>query len=142
MIVSSVQSNPCFVDSNIWLYAFNRRQDEVKHQVAKPIIGSRNLWVSTQVINEVCKNLIHKASFDEFQISRVIVSFYRRCQVTPLSQAILLQASALRGSYQFSFWDSVIVAAAIASRTKIFYSEDMQNGLAIENHLTIINPFC
>ena len=141
MTANPAQPSSCFVDSNIWLYAFNRKQDEAKHQLAKAIVDRTGLWVSTQVINEVCKNLIQKASFDETQIAKTIAAFYKRCQVTPLSQAILLQASALRTRYQLSFWDSIILSAALACGADILYSEDMQNGLSIENRLTIVNPF-
>lgn len=136
-----VQPNNCFVDSNIWLYAFNRRQDEVKHQIAKAVVAEPGLLVSTQVINEVCKNLLQKASFSEAQISKVVAAFYKRCQVTYLSKENLLQASALRSQYQLSFWDSLICAAALNSRATILYSEDMQDGLIIENRLIVTNPF-
>ncbi|PZV18134.1 MAG: PIN domain nuclease [Leptolyngbya sp.] len=136
-----VQLNNCFVDSNIWLYAFNRRQDEAKHQIAKAMVAEPGLLVSTQVINEVCKNLLQKASFSEARISKVVTAFYKRCQVTHLSKEILLRASALRTRYQFSFWDSLICAAALSAGATIFYSEDMQDGLIIENHLTVTNPF-
>jgi predicted nucleic acid-binding protein len=43
--------------------------------------------------------------------------------------------------YSLSFWDSLIVASALAANAEILYSEDMQNGLLIENKLRIINPF-
>ena len=136
-----LQPDHCFVDSNIWLYAFNRRQDEAKHQIAKTIVVEPGLLVSTQVINEVCKNLLQKASFSETQLSNVVVAFYKRCQVTPLSKEILLQASALRTRYQLSFWDSLICSAALDSGATILHSEDMHHGLIVENRLTINNPF-
>ncbi|PSN12733.1 PIN domain nuclease [filamentous cyanobacterium CCT1] len=136
-----VQPHNCFVDSNVWLYAFNRRQDEAKHQIAKAIVAEPDLLVSTQVINEVCKNLLQKASFSEAQISKVVTAFYKRCRVTYLSKETLLQASALRTRYRLSFWDSLICAAAIHAGATILYSEDMQNGLNIENCLTVTNPF-
>jgi predicted nucleic acid-binding protein len=135
------QSRSCFVDSNIWLYAFNHRQDEAKHQMAKTIVAESGLLVSTQVINKVCKNLLQKASFDESQIAKIITAFYKRCQVTHLSQEILIQAAVLRTRYQLLFWDSVICAAALASGANALYSEDMQDGLIIENRLTVTNPF-
>lgn len=102
----------CFLDSNIWLYALNRRQDEVKYQVARSLATRPGLWISTQVINEVCKNLIQKANFDEHQTTQIIIAFYNRCQVVVLSRATLLKASELRTRYQFSYWDSLILAAA------------------------------
>ena len=36
---------------------------------------------------------------------------------------------------------SLIVASALFSDAEILYSEDMQNGLLIENSLKIVNPF-
>jgi predicted nucleic acid-binding protein len=54
---------------------------------------------------------------------------------------ILTKASYLRGRYNFSFWDSLIVGSAIKSGCKRLYSEDMQDGLIVENELKIINPF-
>jgi predicted nucleic acid-binding protein len=40
----------------------------------------------------------------------------------------------------FSFWDSLIVEAALQSGCSQLLSEDMQNGLMIDS-LTISNPF-
>jgi len=42
--------------------------------------------------------------------------------------------------YNFSFWDSVIVSAAITSNCSYLYSEDMQNKMVIDG-MTIYNPF-
>ena len=49
----------CFVDSNVWLYAFIETQDEGKSVVAKSVIqnGDIAVTVSTQIINEICINL-------------------------------------------------------------------------------------
>jgi predicted nucleic acid-binding protein len=41
----------------------------------------------------------------------------------------------------YSIWDSLIVAAALQSRAKILYSEDLHHGQVIDGRLTIINPF-
>jgi len=40
-----------------------------------------------------------------------------------------------------SFYDSMIVSAALLSGCDVLYSEDMQDGLFIENKLRICNPF-
>ena len=42
--------------------------------------------------------------------------------------------------YQFSFYDSLIVAAALEAGCTRLYSEDMQHGQQIQS-LTIQNPF-
>ena len=88
--------------------------------------------VSTQVINEVCVNLIKKAPFSEQQVQQLIESFYTKYVVVELSKPLLLKASALRGQYAFSFWDSMIVSSALHADTSVLYSEDMQGGLVVE----------
>jgi len=97
--------------------------------------------VSTQVINEVCVNLLKKAQFSEQQVQQLIESFYARYLVIELSKTLLLKASALRVQYTFSFWDSTIVSSALHADASVLYSEDMQDGLVVENRLRIINPF-
>jgi predicted nucleic acid-binding protein len=51
-----------------------------------------------------------------------------------------LQAQQLRENYCFSFWDSLIVAAALKANCETLYSEDMQDGLLVNKTLRIINP--
>ena len=60
-----------------------------------------------------------------------------------MSFNLILLESALhvRSQYQFSFWDSLIIAIALSAHAEILDSEDMQDGLIIMNKLTIINPF-
>jgi predicted nucleic acid-binding protein len=43
--------------------------------------------------------------------------------------------------YQISHWDSLIVAAALATGCETLYSEDMQDGQVFEGRLTVRNPF-
>lgn len=132
----------CFVDTNVWLYAFIA-SDESGHKssLAREVIEGQDVFISTQVINEVCVNLIKKAGFGEAQISGLIESFYEEYPVVEIDSTILLAASSLRQKYSFSYWDSLIVASAIESGVEILYSEDLQNGLLVEGRLKIVNPF-
>jgi predicted nucleic acid-binding protein len=43
--------------------------------------------------------------------------------------------------YQYSYFDSLILASALEAGCQILYSEDLQDGQRIENQLMIINPF-
>jgi len=63
------------------------------------------------------------------------------CTIVHVLPNTLLLASALVKKYNFQLFDAVIIAAAIESDCAILYSEDMHNGLIVENKLTIINPF-
>ncbi len=136
-----------FIDTNIWLYRLfddqriEAKERERKRKIATAITERSNIIISTQVINEISVNLIKKAMFDENQIKAVIQSLYHRCQVVEFELTILESASDLRTQYNLSFWDSLIVASALAGGADTLYSEDMQHGLTVSEQLTIINPF-
>jgi predicted nucleic acid-binding protein len=136
------EAESCFIDTNIWLYAFTVGDDPEKTARAKKLLETQSIvFVSTQVINEVCVNLIKKSQFSEQQIQQLLESFYAKYAVVEFSKPLLLRGSALREQHAFSFWDSLIVAGALAANATVLYSEDMQDGLVIEKHLRIVNPF-
>lgn len=130
----------CFIDSNIWLYAFVNSDEKAKTTTAAALIKSVRPVVSTQVINEVCINLIRKADFTEEQIRSLINSFYESYRVIQMSRGIMENASLLREKYSLSYWDSNIVSAALETKATVLYSEDMHDGLVVNDHLSIINP--
>ncbi len=130
----------CFVDTNIWLYAFIEAEDAQKSLAAKAVLQKPDVVVSIQVINEVCVNMLRKVSLAEKEIQALITAFYEKYTVTTIDKVTLLKASELRETYSLSYWDSLIVANALNSDCAVLYSEDMQDGLHIEQRLTIINP--
>jgi predicted nucleic acid-binding protein len=136
-----------FIDTNVWLYRlFDDQRIEIQERERKRLIATSltqqsNIIISTQVVNELSANLIKKAKFNESQIKTLIQSLYSRCQIVEFDLTIFELASNLRSKYNFSFWDSLIVASGLFSGANILYSEDMQDGLIVDNQLTIINPF-
>jgi predicted nucleic acid-binding protein len=136
-------SEIAFVDTNIWLYAFIEGQDAIKSEVARQLLRSQQelLVVSSQVINEICVNLLRKAHVPEADVQQLIHSFYQRYPVVLLDQPVQISASQFRERFSLSFWDSLILAAAIYSGATVLYSEDMQANLEVGGHLTIRNPF-
>ena len=136
-----------FIDTNVWLYRlFDDQRIEIaererKRNIATLLTNKSNLIISTQVVNEVSVNLIKKAKFDETQVKAAIQSLYNRCQVLEFDLSILESASDLRQQDNFSFWDSLIVASALAGSAAFLYSEDMQDGLIVSQQVNIINPF-
>jgi predicted nucleic acid-binding protein len=128
-----------FIDSNLWLYAATEEQHE-KTILAIQIIEQNNIVVSTQVINEVCVNLLKKHRYTEYEIALFIKQITTFCEICYLTPQTCLVASSLRQHYALSFWDSLIVSSALETKCTILFSEDMQHGLCIQ-HLQIINPF-
>lgn len=141
MNATDVNEERCFIDTNILLYAFIEGDAKQKHIIAKSVIQKSDVVVSTQVVNEVCVNLLKKTSLLEKDIQDLIVAFYEKYRVVDINKETLLKASQLRGQFSFSYWDSLIVANALNADCAILYTEDLQDGLKLEERLTIINPF-
>lgn len=93
------------LDSNIWLYAFIDQDAPLKQTIARnPLRRQMSVVVSTQIINEVCFNLLRKARFTEKQIGRMVRAFYKRYTIVPIDQESMIVASQLRSQYSLSFW--------------------------------------
>jgi predicted nucleic acid-binding protein len=130
------------VDSNIWIYAFVDNPLDDRHQRAREFVfGFDRPKINSQIIRETCHNLIKKAKRSEVDLRAFVLDWCNSCEIihTPVSQYVL--ASELRESHAFSYWDSLIVAAALDAGCTSLYSEDMQHGQTIQERLTIINPF-
>lgn len=142
MSVGKGSAAPTFIDTNVWLYAVSQSQDPRKHVAANQLIRQTpRIVLSTQIVNELTINLLRKFHMSESDVRKLIRSLYRKYLVMELNRSTLLQASDLRASYSFSFWDSLVVASALAAGATTLYSEDMQNGLMVQSKLHIVNPF-
>ena len=127
-----------FVDSNIFLYAFDKR-DSYKQQIAKRII-LKDIIISSQVVNEVSNNLLKKFKMSNTQIYSFVESCYHKYDVIDFNRYIFFKGCEIRDNYNLSYFDSLIVASALFMKCTILFSEDMHHNQKIEN-LTIINPF-
>jgi len=130
-----------FIDSNIFLYAFN--DDDIdKQKIATKTIMSENnsCYISLQVINEVSNNMLRKLKFTNTEIKDFINDSYKRYNIADITKETFLLACDVRDKYNISYYDSLILSSAINSKCNILYSEDMQHNQKIED-LTIINPF-
>src|SRR5437899_1366686 len=94
-----VATEQCFVDSNVWLYAvIESSESAAKSAIARTLVNERRI-VSTQVVNEVCVNLLRKAHRTEDEIRRVVQAFYAQHRVVLLDELSMLAASELREAY-------------------------------------------
>ena len=55
-----------FIDTNIWLYSFIQSQNREKTEIARNIIKECEIVISTQIINEMCVNLIKNAALGTY----------------------------------------------------------------------------
>jgi predicted nucleic acid-binding protein len=98
------------------------------------------LIITYQVINEVT-NILLKNKFTEIEIRKSIDYLFKICMIQEFSKEIVLTASSVREKYSISCWDSILVGSALFTKCDTFVSEDMQDGLIIDNKLLIKNIF-
>lgn len=75
------------------------------------------------------------------EIDAVLGIIRHLCKVEPLTPTTYDKGRHLAEQYSLSVYDALIVASALLAECQILYSEDMQNGLIIDNSLRICNPF-
>jgi len=127
-----------FLDSNVMIYAYFK-QDEKKQRISKRLI-SQNAIISTQVLQELTNTLHRKMGVDYNIVRSILQECLKNCDLNTNTSETVFSALDIAKRYDFSFFDSLIVAAALESKCTILYSEDMQHNQHIEN-LIIKNPF-
>jgi predicted nucleic acid-binding protein len=127
-----------FVDSNVVLYALGN--DLQKKFIAATLLAARPA-ISTQVLAETTHVARRKLGFSVEQVQSALSSFRADVEVCVITEAIFDESLSIALRYGYSTYDSLILAAALASTCETLYSEDMQHGQVISGKLTIINPF-
>jgi predicted nucleic acid-binding protein len=72
--------------------------------------------------------------------ARIILEYLSTWDVVANDEYITLKAIDIQERYRFSFWDSLIIQAAIQGQACILLSEDLPDGQAVKD-LKILNPF-
>ena len=98
--------------------------------------------VSWQVVQEFANLALHRfavAMKPEDLADYLDLVLWPRCVVVP-SLNLYRAAATLHGQTQYRFYDSLIVATALASGAAVLFTEDLQHGRVLGS-LTIENPF-
>ncbi len=135
-----------FLDSNVVVYLFDKserqKQSRIKKLIAQHITQSK-IYLSVQVINEFVIVTSKKIAFPitASRQKEIIELLNDLFSIVPLNYITSLRALELSVKYKLSYWDSLIISSAIENMCNILFTEDMQNGLIIEDKLKIVNPF-
>ena len=134
-----------FLDSNIFIYLFDEA-DERKRGRAQQIVESglqtNSVSISSQVVQETLNVVTRKLATPmtvegaRSFMQDVLLPLWR---ISP-SLALYNRALDVQSRYRYSFYDSLIVAAALDAGCDRLYTEDLLDGQRIEG-LKIENPF-
>ncbi len=131
-----------FIDSNILIYA-EANDESAKQTVALALLRRLKLEehgvLSTQVLQEYCNVGLRKLKLSVDHVRRQLRS-HEQFEVVQVTPAIIQSALDLHQTRSLSFYDAMILQAAITSGCDTLYSEDLNAG-EIVNGVKIINPF-
>jgi predicted nucleic acid-binding protein len=137
-------SGPHFVDSNILVYRHDR-DEATKQRAAQQLL--ERLWktrsgrVSDQVLHEFYVVATRKlAKPVPLATARAEVRQLETWRPIASSPALREAAFELEDRFSLSWWDALIVAAAMEAGCVTLLSEDLQDGLDVDG-LLVRNPF-
>jgi predicted nucleic acid-binding protein len=127
-----------FFDTNVLMYVASA--DLAKADRAERLIGEGGT-ISVQVLNEVA-NVARRKMAMSWAETRAFLSMIRALlPVRPLTVEVHETGLALAARHGSSIWDAMIVASALHADCDTLWSQDMQNGMIIEDRLRIADPF-
>ena len=134
-----------FIDTNMFVYSFDDRQPEKKARSLALIQEGLETGlgiISTQVIQEFLNVATQKFAVRmKPEDSKVYLRLVMNplCQVYP-NLSLYETCLDLQTETRYSFYDSLIIAAAIQGGCDILYSEDLQDGQEVRG-VKIVNPY-
>jgi len=129
-----------FYDSNIIVYALSN-DNQTKRNISLAAIKKHPPIISTQVLNECANVFLRKKGFSPKDTKKMVDLLAKFSDVALISIETIHIALDVMERYHLSYYDSLIIASAIQSDCNIVYSEDMQDGLVVDDKLTIVNVF-
>ena len=139
------ESTTYLVDTNVFVYAYigedlakYEQANQVLHQIESGQVGH----VSTQVLNELFSRLTRGTQRPAVtaDAEETVTTIALRWTVLDTTRETVIEA--IRGvrRYWFSYWDSLIWAAARLNGIPYVITEDFSHGQTIEG-VTFLNPF-
>ena len=131
-----------FFDTNVLVYAFDknagRKQQQAKVLLEPFLTQYEQAIISAQVLHELSYRL-YRWKLSDAEVLTAIAPF-KHWKIISNDIHVLEKGLWLKQKYQTSFWDGLILAAAIRSSAKELWSEDFNHGQMYEG-VKVINPF-
>ncbi len=134
-----------FLDTNIFVYCFDRTAPAKARralQLIRTAVETRKGIISYQVVQEffnvALRRFVQPMTIADAE--QYLSTVFRPLLAIHSSPALYGDALRLSAQLRSSWYDSLIVAAAIQGQCTILYSEDLQSGQRIGD-LEIKNPF-
>lgn len=138
-------SDRFFVDTNILVYMFDQEaRDKARHSISLIRQGllTRKAVISFQVVQEFFNVAFRrlKPRMTQAEAEQFLAMTLRPLMAVRSSYGLYSKALQLTGNNSLSWYDALIVAAALEAECRILYSEDLQHGQKFSD-LRVVNPF-
>ena len=134
-----------FLDTNIFVYSFDRNSPDKLHrstQLIRQAAATGKGAVSYQVVQEFFNVALRRFAqpLTVAEAEQYLGTVFRPLLTVHSSQALYAEALHLHHRYRLSWYDALIVSAAIQARCDLLYTEDIQHGQRFGS-LQVRNPF-
>jgi predicted nucleic acid-binding protein len=133
-----------FLDTNVLVYLFDA-DDPAKQRRAQELLSNRELRgqmiLSTQVLQEFYVSVTRKLAtpLDPKMASQAVQDL-TAFPIIQIDTPLILLAIQRSGKAKVSFWDALILEAALVAGATVLYSEDFQDG-AVFGGMRVVDPF-
>ena len=134
---------PAFLDTNVLVYAFDEGEPE-KREVARRLVDEHLIegdgMLSVQVLREFYSATRRPAH--PLPIEKAVEAVGYLATFSPIAEDARMVVAAVRRSRELtlSFWDALILEAALRGGADRLLTEDLHHGQRIGD-LTVENPF-
>ena len=132
-----------FLDTNVFIYLFDETNDHKREKAVRLVqesLENETGCISYQVVQETINVITRKLNATPEKARQILEDTLMPLWRVNPTRTLYQRSLNLQTRYRFSFYDSLIVAAALEAGCKNLFSEDLQHGQQIEG-LTIANPF-
>ena len=138
-------SDRFFLDTNIFVYTFDdtapAKAKKAAHLIRRAADAGEGI-ISYQVVQEFFNVAFRRFAqpMSGAEAEQYLITVLRPLLAVHSSPALFFAALRIAGRHRISWYDSLIVAAAMEGQCENLYSEDFQHGRNIEG-VRIENPF-
>lgn len=135
------QPQGVFLDTNVLVYCADRNDPEkqrINRHHLHALRKSNRAFISTQILQEFYAVTTGKLGMLP-EISHRYISQYRQLPTVTITPDLIDQAIVLHQTQQISFWDALIVSAAVSAGCRTLLTEDLNAGQIIAG-VEIVRP--
>jgi predicted nucleic acid-binding protein len=135
----------CFLDTNIFVYSFDQnapKKAKVAGRLIREGLTTGKSVISYQVVQEFFNVALRRFAtpMTTIDAERYLQTVFAPMTTIYSSPGLYAEALGLHARHQISWYDSLIMAAAIEARCDCLLSEDLQHGQKFGG-VRVRNPF-